>query len=64
MFQAARDNTRCSSTPDVVGDLTSKLWMSDVVAVGKNSSRDTQGAGWWSVVEAKANASDFIYRFL
>ena len=25
--------------------------MSDVVAVGNNSSRDTQGAGWWLVVE-------------
>ena len=40
-----------SSTKDVVGDLMSKLWMSDVVAVGNNSSRDTHGAGWWSLVE-------------
>jgi hypothetical protein len=40
-----------SSTQDVVGDLISKLWMSDVVAVGNNSSRDAHGAGWWSLVE-------------
>ena len=40
-----------SSTQDVVGDLKSKLWISDVVAVGNNSSRDTHGAGWWSLVK-------------
>ena len=33
----------------------SKLWMSDVVAVGNNSSRDTHGAGWWSVVDDKTS---------
>ena len=44
-----------SSTQDVVGDLMSKLWMSDVVAVGNNSSRDTHGAGWWSLVEDEAS---------
>ena len=38
-----------SSMQDVVGDLMNKL--SDVVAVGNNSSRDTHGAGWWSLVE-------------
>ena len=38
-----------SSTQDAVGDLMSKLWMSDVVEVGNNSSRDTHGAGWWFV---------------
>ena len=42
-----------SSTQDVVGDLMSKLWMSDVVAVGNNSSHYTHGAGWWSLVEDK-----------
>ena len=40
-----------SSTQNVVGDLISKLWMSDVVAVGNNSSRDAHGAGQWSLVE-------------
>ena len=44
-----------SSTQDVVGDLMNKLWMSDVVAVGTNSSRDTHGAGWLSVVKNEAN---------
>ena len=44
-----------SSPQDVVGDLMSKLWMSDVVAVGNNSSRDTHGAGWWSVVDDKSS---------
>ncbi len=33
----------------------SKLWMSDVVAVGNNSSRDTHGAGRWSLVEDEAS---------
>ena len=40
-----------SSMQDVVGELMNKLWMYDVVAVGNSSSRDTHGAGWWSVVE-------------
>ena len=44
-----------STKQDVVGDLVSKLSMSDVVAVGNNSSRDTYGAGWWSVVEDEAS---------
>ena len=44
-----------SSTQDVVGDLMNKLWMSDVIAVGNKSSRDTHGAGWWSVVEDEAS---------
>ena len=43
------------STQEVVGDLMSKLWMSGVVAVGNNSSRDTHGAGWWSLVEDEAS---------
>jgi hypothetical protein len=43
-----------SNTQDVVGDLMSKLWMSDV-AVGNNSSRDTHGAGRWSLVEDEAS---------
>ena len=38
-----------SSTQNV--DLMSTLWMSDVVAVGNNSNRDTHVAGWWSLVE-------------
>ena len=37
-----------SSTQDVVGDLMSKLWMSDVVAVGNNSSRRDTHGGLWS----------------
>ena len=44
-----------SNTQNVVDDLMRKLWMSDVVAVENNSSRDTHGAGWWSVVEDEAN---------
>ena len=44
-----------SSTQDGVGDLMNKLWMSDVVAVGNNSSRDTHDAGWWSLVEDEAS---------
>ena len=44
-----------SGTQDVVGELISTLWMSDVVEVGNNSCRDTQGAGWWSVVEAEVS---------
>ena len=40
-----------SRTQDVVGDLMSKLWMSDVVTFGNNSNRETHAAGWWSVVE-------------
>ena len=44
-----------SSTQDVVGDLMSKVWMSDVVAVGNTSSRDTYDAGWWSMVEDEAS---------
>ena len=40
-----------SSTHDVLDGLMRKLSMSDVVAVGNNSSRDTQGAGWWYVVK-------------
>ena len=39
------------SMRSVVGDLVSKLWTSDVVAVGHNSSRDTQGTGWRSPVD-------------
>ena len=45
-----------SISRDVVGDLMSKLWMCDVFAVGNNSSCDTYGAGWWSVVEDEENA--------
>ena len=44
-----------SNTQEVVGDLMSKLWMFDVFAVGNNSSRDTHGAGWWSLVEDDAS---------
>ena len=44
-----------SSMHDVVGDLMRKLLMSDVLAVGNNSSRDTRGAGWWSLVEDEAS---------
>ena len=46
---------KVSSMHDVVGDLMSKLWMSDVVAVGHNSSRNTHGGEWWSLVEDEAS---------
>ena len=40
-----------SIAQDVVNELMSKLWISDVVAIGNNSCRDTQGVGWWSVAK-------------
>ena len=40
-----------SSMQNVFGDLMNKLWISAVVAVINNSSRDTPVAGWCSVIK-------------
>ena len=46
-------NSHVGKATQDVGELMSKLWLCDVVAVGNNSSRDTRvlDCGLWSVVK-------------